>query len=291
MEEKINVSVAIATYNEETNLDRCLSSVVSWAGEIVVVDGGSTDRTPGIAKKYNAKVINTENPPVFHINKQMALDACRFKWILQLDADEVVPPQLAGEIQKIIKMTDKEIDKRAIDPVKLKLFKRHQKLIEQRDGRPGAGAGSYAAFFVPRRNYFLGHPLTYSGTYPDGVIRLVQKGKARFPVKSVHEQIVIDGKVGWLYNDLFHYSNPTFSRYLTGADKYTDLLADEIKSSDKNGFVKFFNYLFIKPTAVFLNLFIRHKGILDGWYGFLFDLFSAWHFPVAYFKYTGLLVR
>ncbi|MBI4066281.1 glycosyltransferase [Candidatus Gottesmanbacteria bacterium] len=73
----MKLSVAIATYNEERKLGACLASVSSWADEIVVVDGGSTDQTLEIAKKYKARIVRTDNPPIFHINKQKALDASR----------------------------------------------------------------------------------------------------------------------------------------------------------------------------------------------------------------------
>jgi len=150
MEKKVSISVALATYNEEDNLDRCLSSVTGWAMEIVIVDGGSTDRTLEIARKYKAKVIKTNNPPIFHINKQKALDACTSGWILQLDADEMVTPDLAMEIQDIIEMSDPEIAGRQIDPDKSRLFRRHQELVEKRDGEIGTEDGSYTAFFIPR---------------------------------------------------------------------------------------------------------------------------------------------
>ena len=103
----MKLSVAIATFNEEENLGSCLDSVKDWVDEIVVVDGSSTDKTVEIAKKYGAKVIVRENPPIFHINKQKAIDACRGKWILQLDADERVSPELKEEILEVVKSKTK----------------------------------------------------------------------------------------------------------------------------------------------------------------------------------------
>ena len=97
------LSVALATYNEEKNLPSCLEAVRGWVGEIVVADGSSTDKTREIAQKYGARVIKTTNKPIFHINKQMAIDACHGDWILQLDADEMVEPALKKEILTIIK--------------------------------------------------------------------------------------------------------------------------------------------------------------------------------------------
>jgi len=85
-----SISVVLATYNEENNLSECLESVKNLADEIVIVDGSSTDKTVEIAKKYGAKVQITTNHPIFHINKQKAIEAASKEWILQLDADERV---------------------------------------------------------------------------------------------------------------------------------------------------------------------------------------------------------
>lgn len=284
---RTDISVVLAVYNEEANLDRCLASVAEWAAEIVIVDGGSTDNTITIAERYGANIIKTTNPPIFHINKQKALDAANHDWILQLDADEVVTPELAIEMRSVTQDVQRYMKTRDIDPQKARLFQRHHKNIEQRDGKLGTDDDEVAAFFVARRNYFLGKAMRYAGMYPDGVIRLVKKGKAYFPCKSVHEQIQIDGKVEWLEHDLLHYSNPTLARYIRGADKYTDLLADEIRKK-KTGvnLQSISQYIIIKPLYTFVHLLVRHKGVFDGIHGILFSLFSAFHFPIAYFKYV-----
>ena len=96
------LSVALATYNEEKNIASCLEAVKGWVNEVVIVDGSSADNTREIAKKYKARVIKTANKPIFHINKQMAIDACHGNWILQLDADEIVDQSLKREILKIV---------------------------------------------------------------------------------------------------------------------------------------------------------------------------------------------
>lgn len=280
------LSVVLAVYNEENNLEECLNSVKKIASEIVIVDGGSKDHTLDIAKKFNAKILKTTNPPIFHINKQIALDLATNEWILQLDADERVSPPLSKEIELVLRLNNEEIDQYQKNLKKIKLFLEHEKLLKARDGNIGKETKEYCAFFIPRLNYFLGRFLKYGGVYPDGVIRLVKKGKAYFPCKSVHEQIIVDGKVGWLENDLLHIADPTFKRYLERNSRYINLIKDElIRKQVKKNLFEGINYFLIKPSIWFFMTLIRHKGILDGIPGIIFSLFSSLRFPRAYFRY------
>lgn len=236
------ISVVLAVYNEETNLKSCLESVKDLASEIVIVDGGSTDKTLDIAKDFAAKIIKTNNPPNFHINKNKAIDGAKEDWILQLDADEILTPQLVEEIKKAVNL-------------------------------------SMDGFWIPRKNFFLGRFLTKGGQYPDYTLRLYRKGKGRLPAKDVHEQAVVSGKVAYLKNDLLHMRDKTFSIYIERFNRYTDLMSSQIKNPN------FFVYFFIKPGIWFLKAYIRHKGFMDGFPGFVFALFSAFRFPIAYLKY------
>lgn len=280
------LSVVLATFNEEKNIEECLKSVKDIADEVIVVDGSSQDRTREIAKSLGARVIKTINPPIFHINKQKALEAATGKWILQLDADERVTQKLAQEIKKITEMSDTEISEYQGRIKTMRLFLRHQRLVEERDGKVGTDNGPYAGFFIPRLNFFLGKFLRHGGAYPDGVIRLVKRGRAHFPAKSVHEQIVVEGRVGWLENPLFHFDSPTFKRYLERNSRYIDLIRDELKRDKvSKGPVQFINYFVLKPAFWFFMTQIRHKGILDGWQGIVFSFFSALRFPKAYWRY------
>lgn len=276
------LSVVLAVHNEESTLGACLDSVKDFADEIVIVDGASTDRTREVAKKYATRIIETNNPPLFHINKQKALEAAKGDWILQLDADERVSEALKKQILNVMKGYPIEV----FDQEKRRLFQRHQGAIEARDGKVGTNTGEIAAYFIPRLNFFLGGWLKHGGVYPDGVIRLVRKGKTRWPQKSVHEQVEVDGKVAWLSEDLLHYADPTFSRYIERADRYTSLTATEMKKKNlgKNWYTAAY-YMFIKPLTTFLSLYIRHKGVLDGFPGFVWALFSGLHFAFAYMKY------
>ncbi len=245
------LSVVLATFNEEENIAGCLESVQNLAGEIIVVDGGSIDKTVEIAKKYGTKVTVTDNPPIFHINKQKAVEMARGEWILQLDADEVVSEELKNEIQQIIQ------DKDAVD-----------------------------GYYLKRKNYFLGKWLHKGGQYPDPVIRLFQRGKGKFPCQSVHEQIEIDGRVATLKNDLLHYTAPTLARYLANNDRYAALTVKEFKDNNLPvNILTAVNYLFVKPIYTFFLLYFRHKGILDGYQGFLFAFYSGLLFAKAYIKY------
>jgi len=282
---KTKLSVAIATFNEEENIGRCLEAVLDIADEIIVVDGSSTDKTREIARDNGAEVIKTTNKPIFHINKQMAIDKCQGDWILQLDADEVVSPKLAKEISKVINMSNDEIVNRKLDPEKTKLFNCHQRLLEQRDGKYGKDTVEVAAFFVPRRNYFLDRFLMHTAAYPDGVIRLIKNGKAKFPCESVHEQIEINGRVAWLENDLLHYADTSFQKYLTRSNRYTSLTANQLLNSGiKPSFWQFMKAYF-KAEKTFWSLFLRHKGFMDGFPGFVFSAYSALHHITAYIKF------
>lgn len=280
------LTIALATYNEEKNLRACLASVQQIADEIVIVDGTSSDKTVAVAKEFGAKVKVVENQKIFHINKQKALEMATGDWILQLDADEIVSPDLAREILNVLDMTEDELEDYQERLPKRKLFLRHQELLEARDGKIGTHEGQYTAFFVPRLNYFLGKYLRFGGVYPDGVIRLVKKGHAKFPAKDVHEQIEIKGRVGWLQHDLIHMADPTFSRYLQRNSRYIDLIATQLKESNTNrDGLTTMKYLFVLPVSWFGLTFLRHKGFLDSWQGFVFSFFSALRFPRAYLRY------
>ncbi|HJX59006.1 hypothetical protein A2V56_02695 [Candidatus Woesebacteria bacterium RBG_19FT_COMBO_42_9] len=280
------LSVVLATRNEEANIGDCLASVRNLANEIIVVDESSEDKTVEIARDYEAKVKIVQHEPIFHKTKQKAMDLATGDWILQLDADERVTPYLAKEIKKVLSLTPVELEQYQKTLPKRKLFLRHQRIVAERDEPVGTTGGAYVAFFIPRLNYFLGRYLRYGGVYPDGVIRLVKKGRATFPAKSVHEQLEVDGRVGWLANDLVHMADPTFTRYLARNSYYIDLLAKDLrKQKVQKSFIQGLNYFLVKPVWWFFLTQIRHKGILDGWQGIVFSFFSALRFPRAYWRY------
>lgn len=248
-----NISVVIATYNEEKNIQRCLNSIKDLADEIVVVDAKSRDKTVDIAKKFHAKILIIDNSPIFHKNKQFGLDKAEGEWILQLDADEEVTNTLKQEIIKTLKQ-NKEIN----------------------------------GYYIPRRNYFLGKFMNKGGLYPDSVIRLIRKDKGYFPCKSVHEQIQVDGKVDFLKQPLLHYSYPDLTTYLMKANRYTTLASEElfengVRLTLKNTLI----YCLFKPFQTFIDIFIRHGGFIDGFHGLIWAILSGSHYFIAYAKLMG----
>jgi glycosyltransferase involved in cell wall biosynthesis len=245
----MKLSVVLSTRNEEENIGRCLASVKDIADEMIIVDEESSDKTREIARELGAKVYIEPHEEIFHITKQKAMDKAKGEWILQMDADEVVTPELAKEIASVVNSGEQKVTKN-------RLFLRHQRLIEERDGKIGKSDGEVVGYFIPRRNIFLGKPLIHAGVYPDGVIRLVKNGFARFPMKSVHEQIGLDGKVSWLDNDLLHYDSPTLSKYIFRLNRYTDLFAKELgERKVKKNLFSYMSYVCIKPKIIFIKLF------------------------------------
>ncbi len=245
----MKLSLCIATFNEEKFIHYPLNSCIDWVDEVIVVDGGSTDRTVEIATSYGKKVhvYHEENPPMFHINKQKAIEHAKGDWILQLDADEQVTPELKTEIMNTINTSSKAV-----------------------------------AYWLSRKNYFLGRFLTKGGVYPDRTIRLYRRGVARFPCKNVHENVEIQGTVDYLTHDLLHYADPHFSRYLKRWKRYNNLDVTLLKNSNTK--VGGFNYVVWKPISTFFSMYGRHKGFMDGWQGLVFAFFSSIRYIDIYQK-------
>ncbi len=249
----MKLSLCIATFNEEKNIHYPMDSAYALVDEVVIVDGGSTDKTVELAKSYGKKVrvISTDNPKMFHENKQKAIEAAKGEWILQLDADE----ELSEELKEEIKMVT--------------------------GGNPRQ-TPSIVAYWLPRKNWFLTGFLMKGGQYPDFTIRLYKNGVAKFPCRDVHENVEVKGEVGYLKNPLLHYADPDFSRYLLRWDRYTSL---EVEKMPKDTRLNFFDYVIWKPKITFLMMYFRHKGFMDGFPGFVFALFSALRFIVIYVKW------
>ena len=278
----MKLSLCIAVYNEEKNIHYPLDSAIDIADEVIIVDGGSTDKTVETAKSYGAKVkiIKSDNPVMFHKNKQKAIEAAQGEWILQLDADEVLSENLKKEIKSIVW--------------------RQTSAVEERSGKT-AEVNQLVAYNLPRKNWFLTGFLMKGGQYPDYNIRLYKNGFAKFPCKDVHENVEIiqkskvksednnetmkqlnNGTIGFLKNPILHYADPDFSRYLARWDRYTTA---EVERMPKDMKLNFFSYFVWKPKMTFLMMYFRHKGFMDGFPGFVFALFSSIRFWVIYIKW------
>ncbi len=250
----MRISLCIATYNEEANLHYPLDSAYDLVDEIVIVDGGSTDKTIQVAKSYGnkVKIIQTDNPAMFHINKQKAIDAASGEWILQLDADEAVTDELKQEIKNVIHRNDQ------------------LSMINYQ-----------TAYKIPRKNWFLNRFLMKGGQYPDYTIRLYKNGVAHFPCKDVHENVEIVSqkskvksqnynskvknldienslkienfklKIGYLKSPILHYSDPTFMRYWERWKRYTTSESQRLVGAFTPEKPSLINYIFIKPTVTF----------------------------------------
>ncbi len=189
----MNLSVAIITYNEETNIARTLRSVIDVADEIVIVDSGSTDLTMEIAQEFGPKIkIFAEAWKGFAAQKNSAIEKCGGQWVLSLDADEELSDGLRSEIAQLI-------------------LQEHVTVVP--DDTPGIGEPC-TVFSMARRNMFLGRWMRHGGFWPDRKIRLFQRGAAQFEERPVHESIHVSGPVGELQFPLHHHSYPTLVGYI-----------------------------------------------------------------------------
>ena len=248
------LSVCLAVFNEEANIERALQAVKNLADEIIVVDGESNDETVRLAKKVSpkVKVYSYPNPDNFLLNRQRAMDKATGDWILALDADEIVTPALEKEIKAVLQKPDK------------------------------------VAYNIARLSYFLGQPLKKGGVYPDYCLRFFKRGVGKIPLKTIHDQVEINAKkedIGCLENDLAHYSYPSFQVYLRKWIQYCDHEADVLERKGiRPSFSLFLRYAVFYPKWWFLKTYFRHKGFRDGFPGFVFSFFSAIRYLAIYTK-------
>ena len=241
----MKLSVFIITLNEEQNLERCLKSV-NWADEIVVVDSGSTDRTMEIARRFTDKVI-TRRFDDFSSQKAAAMAAATNDWVLNLDADEVVSEQLALQIQKVL-----------------------------------SNPPDFSGYLTPRLTYYLGKPVRHSGWYPDYQLRLVDKRKAHYPKRKVHERIAVDGKVGQLTGHIEHFGFPTFEEHFRKNADYAQAMAYQMLEEGRH--IRYHELLF-RPVLAFANKFFFQMGFRDGLNGLLISIMHSYY---VFLKYAWL---
>lgn len=238
------ISVTIICKNEESNIEDCIKSVL-WADEIIVVDSFSTDRTVEIAKRYTENVYqNGWNG--YAEQRNIALSKATKEWVMPLDADERCSTELREEIENIISLDN----------------------VEE------------SGFRIPRKSFFLNKWVKNCGWYPGFQLRLFKREKAKVTDRLVHEGYEVDGKVGFLKNDILHYTVNSISEYLVKINHYSSLQAEEKVLRKK---VKFSD-LFFRPIAAFIQQFFMKKGFLDGIYGLMVTNYDIMTNMLTYMK-------
>ena len=269
----MTLSVVIITYNEEANIGRTLASVqplvCDGKGEIIVVDSGSTDRTGEIAKSLGAKVF-VEEWKGYAKQKNSAIDKASGDWILSLDADEELDPEL------IRRLRGERVPngKGASDG--------HYEWCLTLDRNTDA-VGNPIGYWIRRRNHFLGRWIKHGGFWPDPKLRLFRKGSGSFEDRAVHEDIRLSGKTAQLLNGaLIHHSYPTLSDYIDHMNRYSSLGAEMVVDKGYHGF-SFFNIV-LRPAATFTYNYFFRLGFLDGREGLLLHLYHAVYVSWKYAK-------
>jgi glycosyltransferase involved in cell wall biosynthesis len=274
---KVAVSVLIPTRNEERLLPGCLASV-AWADEIVVFDSHSIDRTAEIAREAGANVVTREFDS-FARHKNWALDNIPFRhrWVLLLDADERVTPELAAEIGAIV-------------------------------ASPGPSGAGPAGYYIARKLVFCGQWLRHGGVWPDYNLRLLQRGRGRYEDRLVHEHVILDGKAGYLAHPLLHEDDKGLERYIDRHNHYTSLEALEVlrtEQGDSGARLKgdlrargpqrrralkqmARRCLPLRPLFVFFYMYVLKAGFLDGRIGLRYCLLKAFFDYITELKLAEL---
>ncbi len=247
----MRLSVCVITHNEEANIRRTLASVKNFADEMIVVDSGSTDRTVAVAEECGAKVF-MEPWKGFAAQKNSAMAKATGDWILSLDADEEVSPELAASIKAVVQS---------------------EKNSPEFDG-----------YEMARRNLYLNRWIKRSGYYPDRKLRLVRRGTAEFEIRAVHESMQIRGKIGRLNGDLVHHAYPTLESFIEHANRYSSLGGEMVANERRVGFS--ISNILLRPLVAFIYRYIFRLGFLDGREGLLVHLnhaaYVSWKFSKAW---------
>jgi glycosyltransferase involved in cell wall biosynthesis len=231
------LTVTVITLNEADRIEACLESV-AWADEIIVVDSGSTDGTPDLARNRRARVI-VRDWPGYAAQKNFAAGEAAHNWILSLDADERVTSHLGEEIRKTL----------ATDPMP-------------------------AGFRMPRVTWHLGRWIRTTDWYPDFQLRLYDRRRARWTERRVHESVSADGPVGQLKHDLEHYAYRDLAHHHRTMERYTMLAAEEMRAAGRRADA--FD-LVVHPFAAFLRNYVLRVGVLDGLPGFTVSIMNAYY--------------
>ena len=232
----MRISAVIITRNEENRIAECMASL-KWVDEIVVLDSASVDRTVEIAREYGARVLHVEGWPGFGPQKNKAVAEASGDWVLSVDADERVTPELAEDIRRA---------------------------MEADDGR--------VAYEFARLSKYCGRYMRHSGWWPDYVPRLFKRGRARFSDDLVHERLIVDGPVGRLRGTLLHESFATLEQVLDKVNRYSTLSAQQMAQSGRRAGL---SRAVLHGLGAFLRTYVLKAGFLDGREGFMLAVSNA----------------
>lgn len=242
------VTATVITLNESRNIRECLASL-TWANEILVVDSGSTDGTPDLARAAGATVI-TRDWPGYAAQKDYAAEQATHDWILSVDADERVTPELAQEILRT---------------------------LEEPSDRVG--------FRIPRITFHLGRWIRHTDWYPDYQLRLYDRRHASWAKRRVHESVTARGPVGRLSHDLQHYAYRDIAHHYETMQNYTRLAALQMYDEGKRAGLL---HLIFNPPFAFLRNYVLRAGFLDGVPGLIISAMNAHYVFLKYAKLWAL---
>lgn len=244
---KVPVTVVVLTYNEEHNIEACLKTVYGWAKEIIVVDDGSEDRTVDIAGVMADKILFGKKQ-IEGVKRNWAYAQAQNPWVLSLDADERVTPELRDEIAETIARNE------------------------------------YDVCSIPRRNYIGDYWVRYGGQYPAAQLKFFKKGKLRFEEVGVHPRAFIEGVTGHLRGDIIHYSYRDFGHFLSKLNSQTTWEAQKWLK-EKNSKKRAWWHVFWRAIDRFFRVFVGKKGYKDGFVGFMMAYFASVYQIMSYAKY------
>lgn len=242
---KLPLTVVIITKNEENNIVECLESVYGWADEIVLVDDESTDRTIEIAKKYTDRIFHRKMDNEGR-HRNWAYAQARNEWVLSLDADELVSPELRDEISAILPTTDCQ------------------------------------AFAIPLKTYIGDYWVKHSGWYPASKVRMFMKSKQWYEEVEVHPKLMNMIKTGTLKKDIIHKGYPDFAHFIASLNRQTTL---EARKWIQTGRKMTAGKMLWRTLDRFPRVFIGKKGYKDGFIGFMVAFFAALYQLMSYAKY------
>jgi glycosyltransferase involved in cell wall biosynthesis len=246
------LSAILITRNEEVNLEDCLASLDGLATQIVVVDTQSTDRTLVIAQRYGALISSPPDWPGFGPQKNRALDLASEDWVLSLDADERLTPELRAEIKCVL-------DKPQTD-----------------------------CYAIPRLSWYCGRFMRHSGWTPDYVDRLFKRGSARFSSDLVHERLISKGPVLKLKNQMLHYSFMNLAQVQEKMERYSTASAQQAFARGKTASPL---KAILHGAWSFFRTYILRAGFLDGPQGFSLALANAKGSYLRYIKLWRLIKK